>query len=218
MTDTVEAPVRRKPGPARTLTREQILQTGLDVMAADGLEAVSFRTIAERLGVDRKALYTYLRDRDELINGMFDAALALFALPSPDDTRPPEDQLIEMFVSMRRAYLANAGLFLMTRSSKSTSAVEPFGRIWSVITRLVPDERRAGELYIQMLHYTTGSALYAPQALEGTALDEALADAALTFPPQVLAFARAVSTVDLEASFVATLELLIRSATGTLGR
>lgn len=215
MTEFAETLPRRKPGPARTLTREQILQTGLEVMAADGLRAVSFRTISMRLGVDRKALYTYLQNKDDLLNGMFDLALAALDMPRPDDQRPPEVQLVEMFVSLRRALIANAGLLQLTRPTKVDVDVGPFERVWSAVARLEPDEARAGVLYTNLVQFTLGSALYwIRTAADKDQIEKALAAARGPDATPLQVFGRAILAVDLEASFVKLLRVIIASGSG----
>jgi AcrR family transcriptional regulator len=47
--------------------RERILQAAVDILRREGFEAVSIRAIAERLGVSHMTLYTYFRNREELM-------------------------------------------------------------------------------------------------------------------------------------------------------
>jgi AcrR family transcriptional regulator len=52
------------------LTREAVVARALEIGAAEGLEAVSLRRIAEELGVTPMALYRHVRDKQDLINAM----------------------------------------------------------------------------------------------------------------------------------------------------
>ncbi len=58
------------------LTREQIAGTALELIDRDGLDALSMRRLADRLGVGTMTLYGYFRDKDELLDAVVDAAAA----------------------------------------------------------------------------------------------------------------------------------------------
>lgn len=65
--------------PARTrgrqpaLTIRQITQAAIEAADAEGLDALSMRRVAERLGVGTMSLYTYVPGKAELIDLMLDA-------------------------------------------------------------------------------------------------------------------------------------------------
>lgn len=56
-----------------TLTHEQIAEAAIALADAEGLEAVSMRRLAERLGVATMALYRYVDSKDELLELMTNA-------------------------------------------------------------------------------------------------------------------------------------------------
>ncbi len=62
---------RGRPG----LTREVVVARALEIGNAEGLEAVSLRRLADELGVTPMALYRHVRDKQDLINAMTEAAL-----------------------------------------------------------------------------------------------------------------------------------------------
>lgn len=55
---------------ARGLTKAKIVQAGLDVLDEAGLDRLTVRAVAARLGVQAPALYWHVRDRQELIDEM----------------------------------------------------------------------------------------------------------------------------------------------------
>ena len=55
---------------ARGLTKAKIVQAGLDVLDEAGLERLTVRAVAARLGVQAPALYWHVRDRQQLIDEM----------------------------------------------------------------------------------------------------------------------------------------------------
>lgn len=69
---------RTKPrrGPRAALTVEQIVETAIALADSGGLEAVSMRTLATELGKTPMALYTYVGGKAELLDLLWDRALA----------------------------------------------------------------------------------------------------------------------------------------------
>ncbi|HEX6026041.1 MAG TPA: TetR/AcrR family transcriptional regulator [Solirubrobacter sp.] len=74
---------RGERGPKPGLTVERIVQAGLELADAEGLEAVSMRRVADRLGVGAMSLYRYVPGKTELLDLMLDAVYA-------DDSVMPE--------------------------------------------------------------------------------------------------------------------------------
>jgi AcrR family transcriptional regulator len=71
----------RRRGRGAGLDREKVLEAALALANGDGLDAVSFRRLGARLGVTPMALYRYVRDKDELLDGIADLVLAELELP-----------------------------------------------------------------------------------------------------------------------------------------
>lgn len=69
-----EAP-RAAPGPKPGLTVERIVDAGIAVADAEGMDGLSLRAVGERFGRTAMALYTYVPGKTELIDLMYDRAL-----------------------------------------------------------------------------------------------------------------------------------------------
>ncbi|MFE7074675.1 TetR/AcrR family transcriptional regulator C-terminal domain-containing protein [Streptomyces sp. NPDC057620] len=70
------------------VNREIVVSEALDLLDEVGLDAVSTRQLAKRLGVEQPSLYWYFRTKKDLLAAMADAAMAPHAtapLPAPDD-------------------------------------------------------------------------------------------------------------------------------------
>src|SRR5215831_5461101 len=52
------------------LTRETVVAATRELIEDEGLEAVSFRRLAQRLGVTAPALYAYVSDKDDLLRSV----------------------------------------------------------------------------------------------------------------------------------------------------
>src|SRR4051794_7709033 len=76
---------RTRPGPKPALRLDDIVAAGIAVADADGLEGLSMRAVAERLGRTAMALYTYVPGKSELLDLMYDRVHAELR---HDDTAP----------------------------------------------------------------------------------------------------------------------------------
>jgi AcrR family transcriptional regulator len=73
-------PVSRRGGPIRpALSRVAIVEAALALAGRQGLDAVSMRRVADELDTGASALYVYVRNRDDLLEAMFDHAMAAVA-------------------------------------------------------------------------------------------------------------------------------------------
>jgi AcrR family transcriptional regulator len=79
-----ERPVRRRgSSPEGALGVAAIVAAGIAVADAEGLAALSMRRVAAELGAAPMSLYRHVRDKDELLLQMMDAAISEVALPEP---------------------------------------------------------------------------------------------------------------------------------------
>lgn len=73
----------RKPARTRApLTRERILRTALAAADKGGLEAISMRALAAKLGVEAMSLYNHVRDKQDLLDGLVELILGEIAMPA----------------------------------------------------------------------------------------------------------------------------------------
>ncbi len=69
------------------LSEAAIVDAALAVARADGLGAVTMRRVAAELDTGAASLYVYVRNRDELVRGMFDRVVGEVSLVKPDKRR-----------------------------------------------------------------------------------------------------------------------------------
>ena len=76
---------QRRPtrGPRPGLSVERVVAAAVELADAEGLEALSMRRVAERLGVGTMSLYTYVPGKAELLDLMADTVLGEVARPDP---------------------------------------------------------------------------------------------------------------------------------------
>ena len=63
------------------LTRERIARAGLALADRDGVDGLSMRRLAEKLGVGTMTLYGHFRDKQDLLDAVNDAAIAEAEIP-----------------------------------------------------------------------------------------------------------------------------------------
>ena len=73
------------------LSRELIVRTALRLMDEEGLEAVTMRRVGRELGVEAMSLYNHIRDKEDLLDGVVESALAEFDVEPTSDA----DWLVE---------------------------------------------------------------------------------------------------------------------------
>lgn len=75
-----EAPRRGRPP---RLDRERVVDKALELVDAEGVDALSMRRLGRELGVEGPALYTYVKDKDELLDAIGDRVLDVLDLDLP---------------------------------------------------------------------------------------------------------------------------------------
>src|SRR5262249_14396180 len=90
-----------RPAPRQGLTIDQVVAAATDLADAEGLDAVTMRRIAGRLGVVPMTLYTYVPGKAELLDLMLDSAYA--RMPRADTTGQPWRQRVTAVAEENRA-------------------------------------------------------------------------------------------------------------------
>jgi AcrR family transcriptional regulator len=66
------------------LTRERVIEAALDVMDAEGLDAVSMRRVAREVGVEAMSLYNHVHDKDDLLQGVCELIMGSYDFPASE--------------------------------------------------------------------------------------------------------------------------------------
>lgn len=98
----------RKSRARAPLSRERVLEAALAIVDAEGVAALSMRTVAAKLGVEAMSLYRHVQDKGDLLLGVADLVLSEVEVPPPG-TRWRE--------AMRRRALSAREVFLRHPSS-----------------------------------------------------------------------------------------------------
>jgi AcrR family transcriptional regulator len=66
------------------LTRERVMAAAIELADRDGIESISMRKLAQELGVEAMSLYTHVRNKDDLLDGMVDAVISQIPISGAD--------------------------------------------------------------------------------------------------------------------------------------
>jgi len=142
------------------LERDKIIQVGLTLLDEVGLDGLTLRRLADRLGVKAAALYWHFHNKQELIDTM---ALAMIhqeyaRLPRPATVRPWRELLSTIAHTHRRALLSRRdGARLMASADFSKATM--FSGLERVLTALEA-QGFSGELAflatVDIVRYTLG--------------------------------------------------------------
>jgi AcrR family transcriptional regulator len=105
----------RKPraAPRTPLNREAIVEAAQRVLDREGLDATTMRRVAEELGTAPSALYWHVRNKDELLQFVFDRIAGEVQLPALEPERW-EEQLRAMGREMRRVLTSHRDIARVT--------------------------------------------------------------------------------------------------------
>jgi len=92
--------------PRGSLTRDEIIKEALALLEQEGPGALSMRRLADRLSVTPNALYTYVRGKADLIDGLIDQVYAGLTLEA-DPTGDWAQQLTTLSQQIRTHLLAH---------------------------------------------------------------------------------------------------------------
>jgi AcrR family transcriptional regulator len=81
----------------RPLTRQRVLEAAVDLADRDGIESVSMRRLGQELGIEAMSLYTHVRNKEDLLDGMVDVVIGQVSTPRAG---------IDWKASLRRTILA----------------------------------------------------------------------------------------------------------------
>jgi AcrR family transcriptional regulator len=101
---------RRRPGPRRALTEDEILDAALALLDDGGANAASIRGIAAKVGVAPNAVYTYFPDKAAVVKALVERLLGevdhdVFA----DRSRPWRDRVEALALDLRAHLSAHPG-------------------------------------------------------------------------------------------------------------
>lgn len=153
------APSSEPRGYRNFLSLEAIIAEARAVAEADGLEAVSMRVLADRLGCTPRALYRHVAGKDEVLELLADAAIGDIE-PARTDIAWQES-LLEFFVAMRARLVASPAV--ATIVAQQAVAGPQFRRHADHLVGLLLGEGFDAEVAVEgvvaLAYYTLGASM-----------------------------------------------------------
>lgn len=222
--DDASAPKRAQKSP---LTVDRIVETALEIVEADGFQALTMRRVAAELGTGPASLYAHVRGKADLDDLLIGRLCARVNLPTPDP-RLWKEQFLGVCGQLRDLYLAYPGISRAALASGPTSldtmavsecllaillsgGVEPQSAAWAI---------DAAFLYVSA--YSLETTLRHRADDDGRVLDrEDIIERFEMLPssrfPQTVAHARELTSGEGHERFLFTLDLLVCGLTPSSG-
>lgn len=166
-----EQPVRRARRPRGSLSREEIVAGAFELVARDGVDALSMPRLARHIGVGVTSIYWYLRSKDDLLDALTDEAAARFTdqLPKPAG-EAWDERLLKYFRAFRRIFqdLPELCDLIVMRSPMQVQSAQAMRRYRELLDRemgILVDAgfspKQAMHAYMTLSTYTRGCILNA---------------------------------------------------------
>ncbi|MFE0100773.1 TetR/AcrR family transcriptional regulator C-terminal domain-containing protein [Streptomyces sp. NPDC059009] len=177
------------------MNRATVVTEALSLLDEVGLENVSTRRLAQRLGVEQPSLYYHFRTKKDLLAAMAEAAMAPHAgapLPAPEDDW--REWFLENTRSFRRTLLLRRDGARLHAGSVPTGDLDRIRRKMTFLVTSGVPERDAQMAMLAAGRYTVGSVLEEQADTGHGAVTERPAD---------------VPEIDHESAFEAGLALIL---------
>jgi AcrR family transcriptional regulator len=202
------------------LTRERVVAEALAVIAHDGVQALTMRTLAARLGVVPGALYHHVRNKDQLQDLLLDGVLA--EVDCRVDPSVPWAERIKLLAHRLREVLEDhpgvAGI-LKTRDPLGPHSLALAEAFLAPLQAAGFPGREAGLAFFLLIDYTVGFAVSSPrtsvneQRVRDTAIRAQLHEFFRSLPPErfpaLVALGEHVWLDNRDERFTAGLDVLV---------
>jgi len=146
------------------LTRQRVVAEALTVIAQDGAQALTMRSLAARLGVVPGALYHHVRDKQQLHDLVLDGVLA--EVDGHLDPALPWTEQLKLLAHRLRAVLDDhpgVAALLKTRDPLGPHSLALAEAFLAPLQAAGFGDREAGLAFFLLLDYTIGSAVSSPR-------------------------------------------------------
>jgi TetR/AcrR family transcriptional regulator, tetracycline repressor protein len=160
-----DASARRTPGQRAGLTREAVLAEARAALAQDGIEALSMRRLAQRLGVAPNALYSHVAGRDDLIDALLDDTLGAVRAPDPQrgDWREGIEAIMRRTYAVLLAHPDLVPLYVARRGARGPCAVALGEAMLEMLARGGIEGDPASQAMRALIIHTIGFAAFGVQ-------------------------------------------------------
>src|SRR5918996_3526724 len=146
------------------LTRERVVEEALAVITHDGAQALTMRSLADRLGVVPGALYHHVGNKQQLHDLVLDGVLAEIDFDL-DSSMPWAEQVKIVAHRLRQVLEAHPGVaaILKTRDPLGPHSLALAEAFLSPLQAAGFGDRQAGLAFFLLVDYTVGFAVSSPR-------------------------------------------------------
>lgn len=143
------------------IKREDVIEEALELLKEGGLEAITTRRLAQRLGVESASLYWHVKDKSTLLGEMASTIIARYhTIETPHDTEQWEKWFIDHAYSFRKALLAYPdGAMLHAGSIPTYNELAQLAPKVEYLVRAGFSEKEAKMAMLTMGQFTLGSVM-----------------------------------------------------------
>ncbi len=127
------------------LTRERVLKAAVGLADREGIDAVSMRRLGTELGIEAMSLYTHVRGKDDLLDGMIE--LVIGEIPIHRDVRDWKSSLRTTILAARSVVLRHpwAPRIIESRTDPGASGLRYYDAVMGIL--------REGGFSLAMTHH-----------------------------------------------------------------
>jgi AcrR family transcriptional regulator len=143
---TTDAPRRASSRAGRdTLNRQQVLSAAVALANREGIDAVSMRRLGQELGIEAMSLYTHVRSKEDLLDGMVE--LVFGEVPSPSGADEWKPALRRAILDARAVLLRHpwAPGVIETRLEPGPTLMAHYDRVMGIL--------RQGGFSVELTHH-----------------------------------------------------------------
>ncbi len=202
------------------LTRHRVVAEALTLIAEDGAQALTMRTLAARLGVVPGALYHHVRNKEQLQDLVLDGVLAEIDC-HVDHAQPWTEQIKLLAHRLRQVLERHPGVagILKTRDPLGPHSLALAEAFLAPLQAAGFPDREAGLAFFLLVDYTVGFAVSSPrtsvneQRVRDTAIRTQLHEFFRSLPPErfpaLVALGEHVWLDNRDQRFTAGLDVLV---------
>jgi len=161
MVSTAIQPTPSQPGRPPIISREAVIEAGLDLALREGVEALSIRKLAAALGVTPRALYRHVRNKQDIVVGVIDRVVSHARVTDHAVPRTQwKDWLRATFGAMHRTLVEQPGVIPVLRYSLpfGPAAAAVVDEVVGVMCAAGLDRQSASDAMLALTSYTVGLA------------------------------------------------------------
>lgn len=222
------AELPRRRGRTPRLERSAIIQTALQLVDEQGLDSLTLRALANKLGVRAPALYWHVTNKQELIDEMARAMLDGQTSWYPQKENEPWQEWLKNVARKRRQILLSHrdGARILAGANMARAKIAPLGieMTLQVMVTAGFSPQEAWKYHLAIAHYVIGSVFEMQEEpeierTEREGMLNSLKDHADEFPIMASLLANRTSntrTAFRESAFEAGLDVIIKGLEATL--